>query len=190
MPKSPPPYPPDFRAEAVRLVRSDGRDPEQLDRDLGCSAQAIRNWVRQADRASGQRHDGLTTAEHEELAQLRREVRVLRAERAILRQAAACCAKEATRCAGCGAARRRRRRTRSRAWVGCSPCPGAGSLPGAGASHRRGPTPMARSWRTAAPSIRTAGERTAHPVCMPSERLRTACVAAASGSPGSCAWPG
>ena len=97
MPKSHPPYPPDFRAEAVRLVKAGGRDPEQLARDLGCSAQAIRNWVRQADLDNGQRHDGLTTAEREELAQLRRENRVLREEREILRKAAAFFAKEATR---------------------------------------------------------------------------------------------
>ena len=97
MPKSHPPYPPEFRAEAVRLVKSGGRDPEQLARDLGCSAQAIRNWVRQAELDTGQRHDGLTSAEREELAQLRRENRVLREEREILRKAAAFFAKEATR---------------------------------------------------------------------------------------------
>ena len=97
MPKSHPPYPPEFRAEAVRLVQSGGRDPEQLARDLGCSAQAIRNWVRQADLDSGQRHDGLTSAEREELARLRRENRVPREEREILRKAAAFFAKEATR---------------------------------------------------------------------------------------------
>lgn len=97
MPKSHPPYPPECRAEAVRLVRSGGRDPEQLTRDLGCSAQAIRTWVRQADLDTGQRHDGLTTAEREELAQLRRENRVLREEREILRTAAAFVASEATR---------------------------------------------------------------------------------------------
>ena len=97
MPTSHPPYPPEFRAEAVRLVQSGGRDPEQLARDLGCSAQAIRNWVRQADLDAGQRQDGLTTAEREELARLRRENRVLREEREILRKAAAFFAQEATR---------------------------------------------------------------------------------------------
>jgi transposase len=96
MPKSHPPYPPEFRAEAVRLVRSGGRDPEPLARDLGCSAQAIRTWLRQADRDSGQRPDGLTSAEREERAQLRRENRVLREEREILRKAAAFVASEAT----------------------------------------------------------------------------------------------
>ena len=97
MPRSHPPYPPDFRSEAVRLVRSGGRDPEQLARELGCSAQAIRNWVRQADLDAGRRQDGLTTTEREELAQLRRENRVLREEREILRKAAAFVASEATR---------------------------------------------------------------------------------------------
>ena len=91
------PYPLEFRAEAVRLVRSGERNPEELARDLGCSAQAIRNWVRQADVDEGRRHDGLTTAEREELSRLRREVRVLREEREILRKAAAFFARETTR---------------------------------------------------------------------------------------------
>jgi len=97
MPRSHPPYPPEFRTEAVRLVRAGGRTPEDLARDLGCSAQAIRNWVRQADLDEGRCHDGLTTAEREELSRLRREVRVLREEREILRKAAAFFARETTR---------------------------------------------------------------------------------------------
>ncbi len=97
MPRSHPPYPPEFRTEAVRLVRAGGRNSEDLARDLGCSAQAIRNWVRQADVDEGRRHDGLTTAEREELSRLRREARVLREEREILRQAAAFFARETTR---------------------------------------------------------------------------------------------
>ena len=97
MPKSHAPYPAEFRSEAVRLIRSGQRNPEQLARDLGCSAQAIRNWVRQADLDAGRRHDGLTTAEREELTRLRRENRVLREEREILRKAAAFFARETTR---------------------------------------------------------------------------------------------
>ena len=46
MPKTRPPYPPEFRAEAVRLVREGGRNPAQLARDLGCTEQSIRNWIR------------------------------------------------------------------------------------------------------------------------------------------------
>ena len=97
MPKHRPPYPPEFRAEAVRLVREGGRTPQQLAHDLGCSDETIRNWVKQADRDEGRRSDGLTTGEREELAQLRRENRVLREEREILRKAAAFAASEATR---------------------------------------------------------------------------------------------
>ena len=97
MPRSHPPYPPGFRTEAVRLVRSGERTPEQLARELGCSAQAIRNWIRQGDLDAGRRSDGLTTAEREELGRLRRENRVLREEREILRKAAAFFAQEAER---------------------------------------------------------------------------------------------
>jgi transposase len=97
MPRSHPPYPREFRVEAVRLVRAGERTPEQLARDLGCSAQAIRNWVKQAGLDAGRRSDGLTSAEREELSRPRREVRVLREEREILRKAAACFARETTR---------------------------------------------------------------------------------------------
>jgi transposase len=97
MPRHRAPYPPEFRAEAVRLVRAGGRSPKELAQDLGCSDQTIRNWLTQADLDDGRRTDGLTTAERAELAQLRREVRVLREEREILRKAATFFAKEATR---------------------------------------------------------------------------------------------
>jgi len=93
MPKSRPPYPPELRRQLVELVRS-GRNPEELAREYEPSAQAIRNWVAQADRDQGKRHDGLTSAEKEELGRLRREVRTLREERAILAKAAAWFARE------------------------------------------------------------------------------------------------
>jgi transposase len=78
----------------VDLVRA-GRVPEQLAEEFEPSAQTIRNWVRQADLDEGRRADGLTTAEHEEVRRLRREVRQLREERDILRKAAAWFAREA-----------------------------------------------------------------------------------------------
>ena len=93
MPKSRPPYSPEFRQRIVELVRK-GRTPEQLAREFEPSAQAIRNWVRQADRDAGRRQDGLTSAELDELRRLRRENRQLREERAILSKAAAWFARE------------------------------------------------------------------------------------------------
>ena len=94
MPKSHPPYPPEFRAEAVRLVREGGRTPDQLAQNLGCSGQVIRNWLRQTDLDAGRRSDGLTTAERDELRRLRAENRILRMERDLLKKAAAFFAKE------------------------------------------------------------------------------------------------
>jgi transposase len=58
--------------------------PEELAKEFEPSAQAIRNWVAQADRDEGRREDGLTTAEREELNRLRRENRQLKLEREIL----------------------------------------------------------------------------------------------------------
>ena len=97
MPRTRPLYASEFRTEAIRLVREGGRTPQQLAQDLGCSAETIRNWLKQAERDAGQRRDGLTTAEHEELRQLRAENRVLRMERDLLKKAAAFFAKETTR---------------------------------------------------------------------------------------------
>ena len=86
-------YPPEFKRQIVDLVRS-GRSPEELAREFEPSAGAIRTWVKQADLDEGVRSDGLTTAEREELRQLKREVRQLRMERDILRKAAAWFARE------------------------------------------------------------------------------------------------
>jgi len=93
MPKSRPPYPPEFRRQMVELVHA-GRMPEELAREFEPTAQAIRNWVRQADRDAGRREDGLTSAEREEIRRLRREVKQLRVEREILAKAAAWFARE------------------------------------------------------------------------------------------------
>lgn len=93
MPKSHPPYPDEFRQQMIELVRT-GRTPGELGREFECSAQAIRNWVRQADRDAGVRSDGLTTDERDELRRLRREVKQLRVERDILKRAAVWFARE------------------------------------------------------------------------------------------------
>src|SRR5919202_5017667 len=93
MPKSHPVYPPQFRCQMVELVRS-GRTPEELSREFEPTAQAIWNWVRQADRDEGRSQTGLSSAEREELSRLRRENRQLRQERDILAKAAAWFARE------------------------------------------------------------------------------------------------
>ncbi len=93
MPKSRPPYAPEFRQQMVDLVRA-GRTPEELSREFEPTAQSIWNWVRQAERDQGVRTDGPTTDEKEELRRLRREVRVLREEKEILKKAAAWFAEE------------------------------------------------------------------------------------------------
>jgi len=96
MPKTHPPYSPEFRRQMVELVRA-GRSPEDLAREFEPTAQSIGIWVAQADRQEGRREEaapGLTAAERDELARLRREVRQLRVERDILSKAAAWFARE------------------------------------------------------------------------------------------------
>ncbi len=93
MPRTRPPYPAEFRQQMVELIRS-GRSPEELSREFEPSAQAIRNWVKQADLDEGRRSDGLKTEERDELARLRRENAKLRQEREILAKAAAWFAQE------------------------------------------------------------------------------------------------
>ena len=84
----------EFKAGAVRLVLEEGKTVAEVARDLDLTASALGNWVKQAraDRSKGK--TGLTTAEREELASLRKEVRSLRMERDFLKKAAAFFAKE------------------------------------------------------------------------------------------------
>ena len=93
MPKTRKAYPDEFKKKLIALVRQ-GRTPEELGRQFEPSAQAIRNWVAQDDRDKGQRADGLTTGERDELQRLRRENERLREEREILKKAAAWFAQE------------------------------------------------------------------------------------------------
>lgn len=83
----------EFKAEVVELVRSSGKSIAAVARDLDLTETAVRDWVRQADVDAGDR-PGLGSAEREELARLRKENRVLREERDILKRATAFFARE------------------------------------------------------------------------------------------------
>ena len=96
MPKTRPPYSPEFRRQMVDLVRA-GRDPEDLAKEFEPTAQSIRNWIAVADRREGRRPeaaDTVSSAEREELLKLRRENKQLRLERDILSRATAWFARE------------------------------------------------------------------------------------------------
>ena len=91
MPKSHVPYPPEFRQQMIELVRA-GRNPHEVAKEFECSAQTIRNWVAQSAVDSGKPlpgKEGLTSAERDELARLRRQVKQLQMERDILAKATA-----------------------------------------------------------------------------------------------------
>lgn len=94
MPKTRPAYPEQFRREALELVRC-GRSIPDVAGSLGVSAQSLRNWKRQDDRDRGERDDGLTSAEREELRELRKRVKRVEQERDILKRATALFAREA-----------------------------------------------------------------------------------------------
>jgi len=81
------PYPPAFRREAVRLVETSGRSIPRVAAELGVGGESLCNWLRQEQLDRGEREDGLTSDEREELRRLRRQVRELEQEREILKRA-------------------------------------------------------------------------------------------------------
>jgi transposase len=88
VPKTRPAYPPEFRREAIQMLRA-GRTPKELSDSLGVSEQTLRNWRRQDQVDRHERDDGLTSDERDELRRLRRENARLKQERDLLKRAAA-----------------------------------------------------------------------------------------------------
>jgi transposase len=84
----------DFKAQAVRLVLDEGKSIGAVARDLDLTETALREWVQRARANRTRGRTGLTTAEREELTQLRKDNRQLRLDREILKNAAAFFAKE------------------------------------------------------------------------------------------------
>ncbi len=93
MPRTRPPYAPEFRQQILDLVQA-GRTPRELAEEFEPSRETIRLWVKQAELDAGERQDGLTRDEKAELVQLRKENKRLRQEREILKKAAAWFAQE------------------------------------------------------------------------------------------------
>ena len=87
-------YSPEFRERAVRLARESERPISAVARDLGVHPETLRVWMQQDEADNGTRSDRLTTAEREELAALRREVRDLRRSTEILKAASVFFARE------------------------------------------------------------------------------------------------
>jgi transposase len=88
-------YSPEVRERAVRMVREQEREHASqwaaitsIAQKIGCSAETLRNWVRQAERDEGLR-PGLTTDEQQRLKELERENRELKRANEILRKASA-----------------------------------------------------------------------------------------------------
>jgi transposase len=89
----PAPHPAEFRQRAVTLARVGDKPVAQLAKELQISESCLRNWMAQADTDAG-RNDRSTSAERQELTQLRRRNRQLEVENEILKRAAAYFAKE------------------------------------------------------------------------------------------------
>lgn len=89
MPRTNPVYAPEFRREAVRLVRTPDEEHSipGIAPEIGVSDGTLRNWVNQDEIDSGEREGLSTEEEKEELRKLRREVKTLRQEKEILRKA-------------------------------------------------------------------------------------------------------
>jgi transposase len=96
VPRTRPPYPEEFRREAIRLARLGDKPQRQLAKHLGISDVTLRNWIKQERAERGERPGGLSGDEREELQRLRDENAKLRMEREILAKAAVFSQRRAT----------------------------------------------------------------------------------------------
>jgi transposase len=87
-------FPKEFKDDVVRVARSGRFTHEEVAHDFNISTSSVKRWIHQADVDDGLK-DGLTSAEQEEVVQLRRDNRLLAMENEILRRAAAYFAKDA-----------------------------------------------------------------------------------------------
>ena len=94
MPRTRPPYPEEFRREAIRLAQLGDQSQRKLAKSLGISDVTLRDWLKDEKTSRGERPGGLSGDEREELARLRDENAKLRMEREILRKAAVFFARE------------------------------------------------------------------------------------------------
>jgi transposase len=94
VPRTRPPYPEEFRREAIKLALLGDKPRRQLAKELGISDVTLRNWIKQKRAERGERPGGLSSDEREELKRLRDENAKLRMEREILAKAAVFFAKE------------------------------------------------------------------------------------------------
>jgi transposase len=81
-------FPPEFKADVVRVARRGDMTVAEVAADFGISVESVKRWKHQADVDEGVR-DGLSTAEQAEVVRLRRENRRLEMENEILRRATA-----------------------------------------------------------------------------------------------------
>lgn len=90
----PVPLPAEFRQRAVELARSSDKPLAEVAKELGISRSCLQNWIRQAKADAGEAPGTLSSAEHKELAELRRRNRQLEMENEVLKRAAAYFARE------------------------------------------------------------------------------------------------
>jgi transposase len=94
VPRTRPPYPEEFRREAIKLAQLGDKPQRRLAKDLGISDVTLRHWLKEEKASRGERPGGLSSDEREELQRLRNENATLRMEREILRKAAVFFARE------------------------------------------------------------------------------------------------